>query len=250
MKQFAGIMFVCLALSCVAYAQGGPLEGEYLYRVTTVRAAPGSLDQLIEAFAREISVSRAEGEPTSMMMRHSQGDHWDLMLIYPMKSFVDYYSPQRMKLRARAAEKRSALDSQLASLIAFRADNYARGPSLSVVRNAHENAGLFHIEMFHVLPGKKEALLEQRRMENRYLGATGQRTNVIFDVVTGTDVDVFTIGFHASLVSFAKPAPVTPSEANAAAAVAGFESRAAIGTYLRELISSHHDTLAVSVSTD
>lgn len=231
-------------------AQTGTLEGSYLYRVSTVRAAPGLLDQLIDAYGEEISVSRAEGEPTGMIMRHSQGDHWDLMLIYPMKSFADYYSPNRRELRAKAAEKRAALDSKLSTLIAFQADNYAYGPSLSVVRNAHAAAGLYHIEMFHALPGRKDALLEQRRMENRYLTATGQRANFIFNVVTGTDVDVFTIGFHPNLVAFAKPAPVTDSEADAAAAVAGFESRGSIGTYLRELISAHHDTLAVSISRD
>lgn len=249
-KQTFCILVLGFQLATAAFAQAGPLEGTYLYRVSTVRAAPGFLDELIAAYEQEISVSRAEGEPTSMVMRHSQGDHWDLLLIYPMKSFADYYGAQRMQLRSKAAEKREAIDKRLGALISFQADTYAYGPSLSVVRNAHAGADLFHIEMFHALPGKKQALLEQRRMENRYLTATGQRANVIFDVATGTDVDVFTIGFHPSLMAFAKPAPVTNSEAEAAAAAAGFESRSTIGTYLRELISRHHDTLAVSISRD
>jgi hypothetical protein len=84
-------------------------------------------------------------------------------------------------------------------------------------------------------------------MENAYLAATGQTQNMIFQRAAGSDIDVFTIGFHANLEAFAKPADVTPEEKEAAAMAAGFKELADISFYLRSLISGHHDTLAVKV---
>jgi len=115
------------------------------------------------------------------------------------------------------------------------------------MKRAYAENGFFHIEMFEAAPGKAGELLRQRRMENAYLVATGQPPNMIFRRAAGSDVDVFTIGFHESLESFAAPAPASDEEKEAAARAAGFESRADISFYLRSLISRHHDTLAVKV---
>jgi hypothetical protein len=60
--------------------------------------------------------------------------------------------------------------------------------------------------------GETRELLDQRRMENAYLAATDQTQNMIFHRAAGSDIDVFTIGFHANLEAFAKPASVTPKE--------------------------------------
>lgn len=70
---------------------------------------------------------------------------------------------------------------------------------------------------------------------------------MIFRRAAGSDVDVFTIGFHESLQVFAAPAPVTIEEKEVAAKAAGFKDLADISFYLRSLLSGHHDTLAVKV---
>ena len=101
--------------------------------------------------------------------------------------------------------------------------------------------------MFEALPGKKAELLEQRRMENAYLARTGQTTNMIFRGIAGTNIDVFTIGFHKDLQAFAADSPASSEEREAAAKAAGFKNRADISFYLRSLLSGHHDTLAVKV---
>ena len=89
-------------------------------------------------------------------------------------------------------------------------------------------------------------------MENKYLAATGQTTNMIFRRSAGSDVDVFTIGFHKSFEAFAAPARVnnevvSDEDKEAAAKAAGFKDRSDISFYLRSLLSGHHDTLAVKV---
>ncbi len=108
-------------------------------------------------------------------------------------------------------------------------------------------SGFFHVEMFYALPGLAGDLMEQRRMENEYLAATGQVPNFIFRRSSGSDVDVFTIGCHESLETFAAPAPATDEEKQNAARDAGFDGLSDISFYLRSLISGHQDTLAVKV---
>jgi len=68
---------------------------------------------------------------------------------------------------------------------------------------AYGDNDFYHIEMFEAVAGKAHDLLDQRRMENEYLTATGQTANMIFRRSAGSDVDVFTIGFHKSLEAFA-----------------------------------------------
>jgi len=58
---------------------GLSLEGDQLYRISTVRAAPGSLAGILEWAVAKNTVD-------FYVMRHAQGDQWDLMFVTPMKS--------------------------------------------------------------------------------------------------------------------------------------------------------------------
>ena len=219
----------CLAacLYLIASAHANDLEGDQLYRVSTVRAAPGAFENLLEQL-----VTRKESPPSSLIMRHSQGDQWDLMVIEPIDA------SQAMK---------ASLIAAMQKLIAFEENHFAYGPSWDVLITAHQGNSFYHIEMFEAVAGKADELLRQRRMENAYLSATGQVPNTIFRRAAGSDVDVFTIGFHKNLEAFAAPSGVSDEDKEAAAIEAGFKSRADISFYLRSLISGHHDTLAVKV---
>ena len=75
----------------------------YLYRTHFIRAAPGEILELVEVFQERMSFYDAAGEHAPFMMRHAQGDHWDLQIMYPMGSFIDYYNPGRAERRASAA---------------------------------------------------------------------------------------------------------------------------------------------------
>lgn len=203
------------------------LEGDQLYRVTTVRAAPGSLPQILDKIA-----SLRPSKRTPLVMRHSQGDQWDLMLIEAIKP-------------AHAVD--SSFMAQLGDLVAFEEDHFAFGPSWGVIEAAYDGNSFYHIEMFKAVAGKTDELLQERRMENSYLSATGLKPNMIFRRVAGSDVDSFTIGFHKDIEAFAASSTVRDEEKEAAAVAAGFKSRSDISFYLRTLISSHNDTLAIKV---
>jgi len=170
------------------------------------------------------------------------------LIITPMNSWVSYYEDAAIDRRTNMAQSIAESLDDRDALVAFSEDHFAYGPSFTTIQNAFKKNSFFHIEMFEAAAGKAAELLEQRRMENVYLAATGQTTNMIFRRAAGSDVDVFTIGFHQSLETFAAPADVTDEEKDAAAKCAGFKELSDISFYLRSLITGHHDTLAVKVN--
>jgi hypothetical protein len=220
----------------------------YLYRTLLVRAAPGELLSLIELFQKQMPAFDEARETRPFMMRHSQGDQWDLLLLYPMHSFHDYYSSERSVRRERAARgvglPAAELGAELDRLVAWQEELYVAGPPLDTVTAAFANASYFHVEMFIALPGMRKRLLEQRQMENAYLKAIDRPQNLIFTRVAGAAWDLYTIGFYRDIRHFAVSADVPADREDAAARAAGFEGADRIGTYLRSLIHSHHDTLA------
>ena len=225
------------------------LSGDYLYKVSTIRAATGELSGLLDWIAalKESDYFEMANEHPPFVMRHSQGDQWDLLIITPMKSWMSYYSEAAAGARDEAMAAHTEVLAPGYDLIAFDEDQFAYGPSLDAVKAAYEANDFYHVEMFEAAPGKAGELFAQRRMENNYLSSTGQTPNMIFRRAAGSDVDVFTIGFHKSLEAFAAPASATDEEKEAAAIAAGFKGRADISFYLRSLLSGHHDTLAVKV---
>jgi hypothetical protein len=195
------------------------------YRVTTLRASPGQLETLLA----EASKYRAEQDGNVILMRHSQGDHWDLMMLEPAGA------------TPTAGRDFSALVDFQLSLLADSETPFTQ------IKAASAQAGLFHIEMFHALAGKKAALIDQRIRENQYLQRTGQTTNAVFVTRFGSDVDVFTVGFHQDMAALDAGPTVSAAKAEQIAKEAGFKNRADLGFYLRSLLISHHDTLAVPV---
>jgi hypothetical protein len=229
-----------------------PILAAQQYRVELVRAAPGSLLEVIDLYRLQASVSVAAGEEPPLMMRHSQGDQWDLMILSPVPPLAKYFSPEQAEQWDRAARgagaaSRREFEAQLRAHIAWREELFASGPPHEELSKRRDSAAFFHIEMFRSLPGKHAALLEQREMENAYLRASGRPDNLVFARVAGAGWDAFTIGFYRDLRHFAEDSDLSDDALEEAARRAGFEARNRIGTYLRTLIDSHHDTLATLV---
>ncbi len=221
MKSFLFLLMFLLPLP--VESQLVPADSQHVYQITLLRAAPGTMQDLI-ADATEYRESR-NGEV--VIMRHSQGDHWDIMLIQPAADVV------QKRLHWDAAFQEEFLVESEMGWTAFA--ELAAG------------AGLYHIEMFNAAPGKLEDLLVEREMENTYLELTGRRGNAIFVTRFGSDVDALTIGFYPDMIAFATDPDLSDEEYHSAATRAGFKSRADIGFYLRQFITRHNDTLASAV---
>ncbi len=222
---------------------------DYLYKFVMVRAAPGRLLELIDAYHHAGSRSAAFGEVRPFIMRHSQGDQWDLLLIYPLgPSLAEYHAPERVNRRAAAnASLQEESETALESLIAWQEDVIVAGPPDEVVAAAFADFSYYHVEMLVALPGKLDELTRERHLENQYSALLGRPENLIFSRRGGAAWQVITIGFYRDIQHFAERTDHTDEERDAIAQSVGFEARDRIGTYLRTLISYHHDTLAGAV---
>ncbi|MFQ5637230.1 MAG: hypothetical protein ACE5IR_04470 [bacterium] len=228
-----------------------PTHADYLYKTTLLRAAPGKLLQLIDVLEMRMEVYERAGVPKPFWMRHSQGDQWDLLVLLPIESYQKYYSLQSTEKLEQAAMKsglsEEAFHDKLNELVARDEDVFVWGPSLEEASSIFAGAGFFHVEMFISLPGKQTELIKQRKMENIYLKNIERPQNLIFVRDQGAVWDVFTIGCYRDIRHFAESADVPEEKEEKAAKIAGFEAANRIGTYLRTLMSEHHDTLAVAI---
>ena len=218
-------LLIILAISILSLHDIANAKDENFYQVTLLRAHPGELPNLIN----KVKSVKTNLKGNMIIMRHSQGDHWDLMLL------------------SRAPDN-LAKPHSYQSLVDFQHDFLASSSTdWNKIQSLSAGTGLFHIEMFNAAKGKYQDLLKQREMENHYYHATNRQGNLIFETRFGSDVDIFTIGFYKDMQQFATD-PDLPEEVFEKAAIdAGFKSRSDIGFYLRQFLVSHKDTLATQV---
>jgi hypothetical protein len=216
-----------------------------------LRAAPGRLPDLIELLKEERDLLRDGEEALPYWMRHTQGDQWDLMILYPLRSFHEYYEPEAMARREVMGERKGLSLGQLQKeadlLISFREEGFFRGPEPEILDPLFSANDFYHLEMLVSLPGKRARLVEERRMENRYLRALERPERAIFVREAGGPWDCFTLGFFHDLRHYARMAAHNAEEEERAALEAGFEGADRIGSYMRSLILYHRDTLTVSI---
>ncbi len=96
------LFLFCCTAQMTSASSSPAAENAYLYRVNLVQAAPGKLVELIDLYKARAAEMKEAGDEAPLWMRHSQGDHWDLMILFPMGSYADYYQPERIAKRARA----------------------------------------------------------------------------------------------------------------------------------------------------
>src|SRR5947207_5972558 len=118
----AVLLLICV---CSRYAAAA---SQYFYKVTLVQAAPGKLLDLIDLYKARAAAYQAAGDETPLWMRNSQGDHWDLLVLFPMGSYSEYYQPERVAKR-RKADESSALLEKFKGDIAWQEDLFAYGPA-------------------------------------------------------------------------------------------------------------------------
>jgi hypothetical protein len=249
MRLRTAVLLAALALapSPGPAAEETPAPTSTLYVATLIQAAPGRLLELLELEKAFRAGAAERGDESPWLLRHSQGDKWDLMRLQPIGSFAEYFGEKRAAQRDRWRQKSSADLERARAAIAWQEDVFVRGPALAEARERLSRAGFLHVEMFVALSGRRADLLREREMENAYQKALDRPTNLIFMRESGAAWDLFTIGGYRDLKHYAESADIPEAAQEAAARGAGFDGAKAIGPYLRTLIREHHDTLATAV---
>jgi hypothetical protein len=218
-----------------------------LYRLQMLQAAPGRLLELIDVVKKHAALAAAGGEAAPVIMRHSQGDHWDLAVLWPMDDWAAYFSPARIATREAAARTSGRawadVERELDPLVSWHEDLFMRGPSVDALRAHVKDMGLLHYEMMQALPGNREALIEERRMENAFNRNRGRGETLIFVREAGSDWDVVTLGVYRNWTQYAESDLISKQTSDDAARKAGFTGADGVGPYMRTLISTHRDTL-------
>jgi hypothetical protein len=224
------LLALLLLLAVPAPADATSERGDVLYRMTLLRAAPGALLELVDSVK---AGPGAGARRPRLVLRHSQGDQWDVMVLQAIGGYAEHLSS--------AAPSPAPL-----ALVAWQEDTFVRGPDLSSLEGFLAG-GLYHVEMFHALADKRAELVREREMENAYLRGLGCPANAIFVRELGGSWDAFTIGAYRGWKHFAERDDIPPDKSAAAARAAGFAGDDRISPTLRSLIQSHHDTLATPV---
>lgn len=219
-----------------------------LYRAEFVRASPGRLLELIDYVKAQLPAFESAGEARPFVLRHSQGDQWDLLLLIPLGDRVsDAFSAEQMTRRESAGLAGSARDRKWRELVAWHEELYVSGPSLPDVRKEFESAGLAHVEIFQALGGAYDALRREREMEAAFNRNIGRANLLLFEretAIGGAPWDMFTIDLYRDLKHYADATTAPPERQDEAARSAGFASSAVIGPTMRTYIGTHHDTIA------
>jgi hypothetical protein len=241
MKSLKKIRIIALSTFLVA-AQ--IVSAQNLYKVSLFRAAPGELLTLIENLQERVQNYELLGGNKPYIIRHSQGDQWDLMVYEFITDYQFYYSRSGNLNRIFTPHYS---DEAFYKLVAFHETIFSNGPDFKKVAAVFDNNNFFHVEMFVALPGKQKVLIEQRKMENVYLKEIGREENLIFTVDLGASWDCFTLGGYRDIKHFAESADIPWETEEKAAIKAGFKGVNDISPYLRSLITRHHDTLGGKV---
>lgn len=212
----------------------GNATAQQSYKVTIFRAAPGELMALIKEVKSLSDEYYKAYNLRPALIRHSQGDHWDLMVIETLsrgaaKSENTIFTPP--------------FGDKLYNLVAFHESFIAYSEQKELAEKILAEANYFHVEMFIALPAMQQKLLKQRKMENKYLEEIGRQENVIFTMNGDTPWDCFTLGGYRDIKHFAESADIPLEVEEAAARKAGFKGVNDISPYLRSLIDTHNDTL-------
>ncbi len=221
-------------LAVLAGSPAAPPTTGYLYRATLIQAAPGKLLEVVDLYKAGWPGMKDSGDEPPIAMRHSQGDRWDLLLLFPMGSVGEYFAADRIARRDKARAAAAASLARLLDDIAWQEDVFVAGPPLPEVRGQLGPAGFFHVEMFEALAGKRSELYRQREMENEYSRRLNLPQNLIFVREAGAPWDLFTIGAYGDLKHYAEGSDLPPAAQEEAARAAGFDGAKAIGPYLTD----------------
>lgn len=201
-----------------------------LYHIHFSKAAPGKLPQLIDTYKAAPAPEASEPQFTPIILRHRDGDEWDLLMITPLgkqttltsnpapQAVMDYYG-------------------RVGPLSDWHNDTFVLGPSWAVVQKAlivAKGEPVYVVTDYRALPGHRAQL---KAVLDRNAQDTPGR-NVLFLHAEGASWNFLNITRYDTWAEVGAPPPQPP------AGTAPQDT----GLAIREHMAVHHDTIALFVS--
>lgn len=253
MPRLAVLAALVLVVPSPAGAQPSMPPRPDLYKFVNIQASPGKLPELLALYRERWPVMTANGDELPIVVRHSQGDRWDLLVIYPMgKGFADFYGAERAARRDAAGKASGVTNAQfqerLYQYIAWHEDVFVWGPSIAELRAYVAGNTVAHLEMMQAMAGQHDALIRERHMESDFNVYRGRPRMLVFTHEQGAAWDVITLDAWKDWRQYGELQMVPPAVSDAAAKKAGFPNADAPGVAMRSSINTHHDTLGTFVN--
>jgi len=209
---------------------GGGVE---LYHVHFVKAAPGKLVELIDAYVNAPPDPQSPTPP--VILRHREGDDWNLLVIAPLGT------ESTVRVAAPSAELQQFL-TRTRGMRAMHNDTFAIGPPWTEARKlmlgderpeASAAGGIYVVSVFRALPGHRDQLEGVlRKMAAEDAGKT-----VVLQHLEGAPWEFVMVTRYESWTAFGESEQKLGGQAPGPATLS-------MGEHLAE----HHDTIAERIT--
>ena len=223
--------------------QAAAAQGQELYHVHFVKAAPGKISELISAY-QEAPVAQGEPGPP-VILRHLQGDDWDLLVLTPLgkdETITTATTPEEQ----RSIERMRGLTSQ-------HVDTFTSGPPWADVRatllgDAARPTGtaggatgtIYTVTTYRSIPGHRDQLADTLR---RIAGLYPDRRTTM-QHIEGAPWEFVMLSRYDSWAALGEDQAPAADKLRSQ----GFASNEAIGLELRQHVAEHRDTIAEMVT--
>lgn len=230
-----GISLVAAFLLTVTVSVAQPAQPQTtqpaleLYHIHIAKAAPGKLTELIDAYKKAPAPAADEPQVTPIILRHRDGDEWDLITITPLGKQVTL---------STSAPPQATQDyyQRVGPLTDWHSDTFVLGPSWAVVQKAlvvAKGDPVYVVTDYRALPGHRAQL---KAVLDRNAQDTPGR-NLQFAHVEGASWNFLVITRYDS---WAEMGALPPQPAGGAPQDQGLA--------IRDHMAVHHDTIAIYVS--
>jgi hypothetical protein len=221
------ITAVALSAVCAAaqpvFAQAS--DAQELYHLHFVKAAPGKLADLIAVYQ---NAPVPAGEQKPVILRHREGDDWDLLVVTP------YGKADHTISAAAPSADVMALYAKVRASAERHTDSFAAGPAWSEAQKAFAGDGIYVVGVYRSANGHRDQLVETLKK----IAASGPAGRTLsLRHVEGGPFDIIQITRYDSWNDIDAP----PAQNS------GFASPQAASLELRQHMAEHHDTICQRV---
>jgi hypothetical protein len=226
------VLTAAFLASAAAQVQAQPADTAELYHAHFAKAAPGKLNDLIDAY---LTAPVPAGEQKPIILRHREGDDWDLLVLTPFGKAATTVSaaPPPADVLASYAKVRAASERHT--------DSFVSGPAWSEAQKAFTGEGVYVVGVYRSANGHRDQLSATL---GKIAAADPPGRTLTLRHVEGGPFDVIQITHYDSWNDIDAQSGASAERMRAQ----GFATPAAASLELRQHMAEHHDTICTRVT--